>query len=67
MSELMEVLDLYQNKVHQKPVCILNTENYFVNLLSLVDHSAAEGFMYEGADLIVDSDPERLITKMLKR
>jgi len=67
MSELMEVVDLYQNKVHQKPVCILNTENYYDKLLAWVDHSVAEGFMYEGADLIVDSDPERLITKMLKR
>ena len=66
LTFILQVADLYQNRVHRKPLCVLNVEGYYGRLLEWLDHSVSEGFMYQGADLIVEADPELLVQKLLE-
>lgn len=46
-EELCEILTWAQLNFHQKPVVLLNVNNYYAALLQLIDHGIAEGFMRE--------------------
>ncbi|MFZ6026260.1 MAG: TIGR00730 family Rossman fold protein [Chloroflexota bacterium] len=46
LDEFFEILTWAQIGLHQKPIGLLNTRNYFAPLLAWVDHAAAEGFIY---------------------
>ena len=63
LDELFEMLTWKQLDLHQMPVTILNTANYYEHLLRHVDHMVQEGFLKERnlAALHVDNDPEKLV------
>ncbi len=45
LDELFEVITLSQLRLADKPIALLNTENYFDLLLAFLDHSVSEGFV----------------------
>lgn len=47
LEELFEVLTWAQIGLHQKPIGLLNTRNYFNSLLKFVEHARGEGFIYD--------------------
>ena len=46
-EELFEMLTWAQIGLHRKPVGLLNTLDYFVPLLNMVEHARNEGFLYD--------------------
>ena len=44
LDEFFEVLTWAQIGLHRKPIYLLNIENYWSPLLTLIDHAVAEGF-----------------------
>lgn len=65
-EELFEVLTWAQIGLHQKPVGLLNVNGYFDLLLEVIEHARVEGFIYDDHPdlLIVDSDEDRLLTRL---
>ncbi|MBD0384480.1 LOG family protein [Paenibacillus sedimenti] len=65
LEEFFEVLTWAQIGLHQKPCGLLNIQEYYSPLLSLLDHMVEQQFMQEKyrALAIVDSDPKKLIDK----
>jgi len=65
-EELFEILTWAQIGLHSKPVGILNALDYFRPLLTLIEHTRAEGFIYDEhrALLMSEADPERLISRL---
>jgi uncharacterized protein (TIGR00730 family) len=45
LDELIEVLTWRHLGLHEKPVFLLNTNDYWGPLLALIDHMVAEGFV----------------------
>jgi uncharacterized protein (TIGR00730 family) len=45
-EELFEILTWAQIGLHQKPIGLLNTRNYFDPIIALVEHAHEEGFIY---------------------
>ncbi|MCP8618125.1 TIGR00730 family Rossman fold protein [Salirhabdus salicampi] len=66
-EELFEVLSWSQIGIHQKPIGILNIENYYTPLLDLIEHATTEQFMYKShQELILSAeDPEDLLEMMI--
>jgi len=66
-DELFEVLSWCQLGLSSKPVGLLNVGGYFDPLLTMLDHSVAEGFLLEEHRncLISSDDPEELLSQML--
>jgi uncharacterized protein (TIGR00730 family) len=62
LDELFEMLTWKQLDLHQMPVSILNTANYYQHLLKHMDHMVQEGFLKDRnlAALHVENDPEIL-------
>lgn len=46
LDELFETLTWGQIGIHQKPVGLLNTRDFFAPLNALLDHATAEGFIF---------------------
>ena len=44
LDEFFEVLTWAQLEVHKKPIVVINTQNYWDPLLSLIDHTISSGF-----------------------
>ena len=44
LDEFFEVLTWAQLELHSKPIVLLNVENYWTQLIALMDHIIAEGF-----------------------
>jgi len=65
-DELVEGLTWLQLGYHEKPVGLLNTNDYFAPFMSLLDHARSEGFLYvdQAGLLINDSDPGRLLERL---
>jgi uncharacterized protein (TIGR00730 family) len=65
-DELAEVITYNQLRLNDKPIGILNLENYFDRLLDFFSHTAAEGFLRHEHrnNLLVDNDPAELLRKM---
>lgn len=59
-EELFEVVCWSQIGIHEKPVGVLNIENYYTPLLDMVDHAASEGFMNPSNKDIIVSAPTAL-------
>jgi uncharacterized protein (TIGR00730 family) len=59
-EELLEIITWAQLGLHQKPIGLLNVENYFTHLIALVDNAVHEGFIRpEHRELMVVSDQPR--------
>ena len=66
MDEMFEVLAFTHLGVNEKLVGVLNVLGFYDSMLTYVDHAVAEGFIPEHvrAQIIVDTDAERLLTSM---
>ena len=66
MDETFEIVTWSQLGFHQKPCGVLNVENYYECLNSLVSHMIQQGFVKQHhADLLLQSDePLDLLNKM---
>ncbi|WP_213778979.1 TIGR00730 family Rossman fold protein [Caballeronia sp. dw_276] len=62
-EELFEVYTWAQLRYHEKPVALLNIDNYYDPLLAMLKHTVEEGFMRAPfLDMLqVESDPVKLI------
>lgn len=66
-EELFEVVCWAQIGIHQKPIGLLNIENFYEPLLQMVQHTAKEGFMnHSNIDLIVSSPNARELVNKLQ-
>jgi uncharacterized protein (TIGR00730 family) len=67
MEELFEVLTWKILKQHNKPVGLLNTNNFYDHLLFMMQHMSANGFTNQAAldNLIVADAPDELMNKII--
>ena len=65
-DELFETITWAQTGAHEKPVGLLNVNNYYAPLLAAIDHAVNEGFIFkEHRDtLFCDLDPNKLLDAM---
>lgn len=65
-EEIFEVVSWGQIGIHQKPVGLLNIDNFYESLLEMVDRAIEAGFIPElQRDLIIcEDDPETLMQKL---
>ena len=68
LEEFMEVWTLNQLGETSKPLGVLNTDNYFGNLISFIDHMIEQRFLPSAHrnGIVVHSDPEELINLLIK-
>jgi hypothetical protein len=66
-EELFEILTWSQIGLHQKPIGVLNVEEYFNPMLNMIEHARSEGFIYsEHRELLIsESAPAELLDKMV--
>lgn len=66
-EELFEILTWSQIGLHQKPIGVLNVNEYFTPMLRLIEHARAEGFIYsEHRQLLIsETVPAALIDKLM--
>lgn len=66
MEELFEVISWKQVGYYDKPIGILNVNNYYDGLLGFLDFQVDHGFMHQQYRdmLLVETDPEVLLEKM---
>ncbi len=65
LDELFEILTWAQLGIHNKPIGLLNTNNYFDPLITLLDHMVTERFLRpeHRALAMVDDDATRLLAR----
>jgi uncharacterized protein (TIGR00730 family) len=65
-EELFEMLTWAQIGLHRHPIGLLNAEGYFDSLTAMIEHAAAQGFIYgEHRRLVgVETDADRLLEWM---
>ena len=67
MDELFEIITWAQLGLHQKPVGILNTNNFYTSLLNFLDSMSSEGFLKpEHRNLLLASDNVPDLLEMIK-
>lgn len=66
MEEFFEIFTLRQLERHEKPIGILNVGGYYDELISMLTHTAEQGFMdMKCMDMLsVSEDPEELLKMM---
>lgn len=66
MDELFETLTWSQIGNHQKPIGLLNVNNYYIPLLAVMDHAVNEGFIFHEHRnaLFCKSAPDKLLDAM---
>lgn len=66
LEEFFEILTWAQLGLHQKPIAILNVQNYFNHLIEFIDQMVEKGFlkMHHKNLIIVVEDAEVLLQKM---
>lgn len=66
LEELFEILTWAQLGIHRKPCALLNTKQYYDDLISFIEHAFAEQFIqakYRDL-LLLDEDPAQLLDKL---
>lgn len=68
-EELFEIYSWAQIGIHDKPMGLLNVEDYFLPLLKMIQYSVQEGFSNEdNLDLLtVEASPQKLLETMASR
>lgn len=66
LEEWFEVFTWAQLGYHEKPCGLLNVNNFFDPLITMLDHTIEQGFMNKNYRemIIISSDPKELIEKM---
>lgn len=69
LEELFEIATWAQLDLHQKPIGLLNVNQFYTPLLDFVDHMANQGFVSPTHRelLITDNEPRELLIKVVKR
>jgi uncharacterized protein (TIGR00730 family) len=69
MEELFEMLTWAQIGLHQKPIGILNFQNYFNPLLEMIAKAKHEGFIYTEHQALLTSaeDPRTLVEALMNQ
>ena len=67
LDETCEMLTWTQLGIHAKPCGMLDVDGYFAPLLAFLDSAVEEGFLRpeNRALLVRDTDPERLLSRLL--
>jgi uncharacterized protein (TIGR00730 family) len=67
-DELFETITWGQIGAHEKPIGLLNVNNYYAPLLAAIDYAVGEGFIFKEHRevLICEQDPEKLIDRLAK-
>jgi uncharacterized protein (TIGR00730 family) len=67
-EELFETVTWAQLGIHRKPVGVLNVAGYYDPLVALLEHAAAEGFLWSGGGelIAIEDDPLRLIDRLAR-
>ena len=67
LEETFEAWTWNQLGYHAKPLALLNTNGYYDSLLDFLEKMSTEGFLKDNQKeaLIIDSNPERLLKKMI--
>lgn len=62
-EEMFEVLAWQSLKIHNKPVCLLNTNGFYDGLLAFLDHCVAQGVLKQKARdrILVANTPEEAL------
>ena len=65
-DELFETVTWAQTGAHEKPVGLLNVNNYYAPLLTALDHAMNEGFIFKEhrETLFCESDAHKLLDQM---
>lgn len=65
-DELFETITWAQTGEHEKPVGLLNVKDFYVPLLSAIDHAVAEGFIFKEhrQAISLETDPNKLLESM---
>ncbi|MGZ6316147.1 MAG: LOG family protein [Anaerolineales bacterium] len=68
MDELFETLTWGQIGAHEKPIGLLDVNNYYTPLIAAIDHAVREGFIFREhrEALYWETEPESLIELMEK-
>ena len=65
-DELFESITWAQIGIHNKPIGLLDLDNYFRSLLAFMDEARAAGFIPQhSVDILCASDPADLVEKVL--
>ena len=66
LDELFEMLTLAQLQIHEKPVGLLNTNNFFEPLILQLKKMVSDGFLFDKHYnmLIIDSSPLKLLDRI---
>lgn len=66
LDELIEMLTWTQLRLHQKPCGVLNTYNYYEDLLTFFDRGVAENFLQpeHRSMLLVETEPAPLLDRL---
>ncbi len=66
-DELFEITTWAQIGLHNKPIGLLNSNDYFAPLLALVDHASQEGFIstFHTGLLLTQPEPKALLEAIL--
>ncbi len=69
LDELFEVLTWAQLGLHSKPILLMNTHNYWDQLIDLIDHMVSEGFADPGFRelLTITETPAQTIAALRER
>lgn len=68
MEELLEIITWYQLNLHNKPIGLLNVNNYYDKFLDWIQNSKDEGFITPSINYFVsDSNPKELLKKMKEK
>lgn len=66
LEELFEVFTWSQLGFHDKPIGLLNVDEFYGGLIKFIEHVVGEGFLTpaQASLLMQDSDPEALVEKL---
>ena len=65
-DELFETITWAQTGGHEKPVGLLNVNNFYASLFAAIDHAVAEGFIFREhrQAISLETDPHKLLDSM---
>ena len=65
-DELFETITWAQTGGHEKPVGLLNVNNFYASLFAAIDHAVAEGFIFREhrQAISLETDPNKLLDSM---
>ena len=68
MDELFETITWAQINLHNKPIGLLNTKQFYDPVAQLIDHLHAQKFIYDEHKILIvkEEDPETLLERIFR-